>query len=63
MSDKEPMNRFLTSISSKFDVPNSCKKILQGVVFELNDGKCTDAFKIKAYDYESVKVSQRAFVE
>lgn len=63
MDKKQPMERFLTSISSKFDVPNSCKKILQGVVFELSEGKCVDAFKIKAYDYESVKISQRAFVE
>jgi len=63
MSKKEPMARFLTSISSKFDVPNSCKKILQGVVFELEEGKCIDAFKVKAYDYEEVQVSQRAYIE
>ena len=63
MDKKQPMERFLTSISSKFDVPNSCKKILQGVVFELEDGKCIEAFKIKAYDYEKVEVSQRARVE
>jgi metallophosphoesterase (TIGR00282 family) len=60
MDKKQPMERFLTSISSKFDVPNSCKKILQGIVFELEDGKCIDAFKIKAYDYEEVEVSQKA---
>ncbi len=63
MDKKEPMDRFLTSISSKFDVPNSCKKILQGVVFELEEGKCVDAFKIKAYDYEEAVVSQKAYVE
>jgi len=60
MSKKEPMDRFLTSVSSKFDVPNSCKKILQGVVFELEEGKCIDAFKIKAYDYEDVEIVQKA---
>ncbi len=63
MDKKEPMQRFLTSISSKFDVPNSCKKLLQGVIFELDDGKCIDAFKIKAYDFEEVKISQKAFLE
>ncbi len=63
MDKKEPMARFLTSISSKFDVPNSCKKILQGVVFELRDGECIDAFKIKAYDYEEIKITQKAFFE
>jgi len=60
MDKKEPMDRFLTSISSKFDVPNSCKKILQGVVFELEEGKCIDAFKIKAYDYDNIEVVQKA---
>jgi metallophosphoesterase (TIGR00282 family) len=63
MDKKQPMERFLTSISSKFDVPNSCKKILQGVVFELEDGKCIEAFKIKAYDYDEVEVSQKARCE
>lgn len=63
MDKKQPMERFLTSVSSKFDVPNNCKKILQGVVIELKDGKCLDAFKIKAYDYEAVKISQKAFYE
>jgi metallophosphoesterase (TIGR00282 family) len=63
MSEKEPMNRFLTSISSKFDVPNSCKKILQGIVMELKDGKCLDAFKIKAYDFAKVEISQQAYHE
>jgi hypothetical protein len=63
MDKKEPMQRFLTSISSKFDVPNSCKKLLQGVVFELEEGKCIDAFKIKAYDFEEPKISQKAFFE
>lgn len=63
MSKKEPLAKSLISVSSKFDVPNSCKKILQGVVFELEEGKCINAFKIKAYDYEEAQVSQRAYIE
>lgn len=63
MSEKEPIQGCLTSVSSKFDVPNSCKKILQGIVIELDEGRCKNAFKIKARDFEKVEVSQRAFFE
>lgn len=46
-----PIKRFLTGISSHFNVPDECKAILQMVVFELNDkGKCTAAEKIRLYD-------------
>jgi len=63
MDVKEPKDRFLTSISSKFDVPKKCKKILQAVVVEIEEGRVKDAFKIKAYDEEEVFVSQRAYHE
>jgi len=64
MDVKEPKDRFLTSISSKFDVPKKCKKILQAVVVEIKEGKTVDAYKIKAYDENGeVFVSQRAFFE
>ncbi len=63
MDTKQPIERFLTSVSSKFDVPNQCKKILQGVIFEIEDGKCVDAFKIKAYDEEEVDICQQAYKE
>lgn len=63
MDEKEPMQRFLTSISSRFDVPAECKKILQGIVFELVGGKCKDACKVKAYDFEEVIISQKAYFE
>jgi len=63
MDVKEPQDRFLTSISSKFDVPKKCKKILQAVVVDIEDGKVLDACKIKAYDEEEVFISQKAFFE
>ncbi len=63
MDRKEPVDKCLLSYSSKFDVSNSCKKILQGVIFELKDGKCTEAFKIKALDFGEVDITQYAYVE
>lgn len=63
MDTKQPLDRFLTSVGGKFDVPNQCKKILQGVIFEIEEGKCTEAFKIKAYDDREVEISQTAYRE
>ncbi len=63
MDIKEPLDRFLTGVSSKFDVPNRCKKILQAVVVDIKEGRVKEAFKIKAYDESEVFVSQEAFFE
>ncbi len=63
MDIKEPLDRFLTGVSSKFDVPNKCKKILQAVVIDIEEGRVKEAFKIKAYDEGEVFVSQEAFFE
>ena len=64
MDIKEPLDRFLTSVAAKFDVPNKCKKILQAVIFDINqDGKVNEAFKIKAYDDKEIFISQEAYHE
>jgi metallophosphoesterase (TIGR00282 family) len=64
MDTKEVLDKVLTGVSNRFDVPNQCKKILQCVVFELDDnGDCIDAYKLKAYDENTPKVVQKAYVE
>ena len=63
MDIKEPLERFLTSVSSKFDVPEKCKRILQGIVLEVKESKVIEAYKIKAYDEDEVFISQRAMFE
>ncbi len=64
MDVKEVLDRFLTGVSGRFDVPNQCKKILQMVIFELDsEGKCTEAFKVKTYDEALSKVVQQAYHE
>lgn len=51
MDAKIPLQRFLTGIPGHFDVPAKCKKILQTVLFDLDDeGRCTGALKIKTFD-------------
>jgi metallophosphoesterase (TIGR00282 family) len=61
--DKEaPLQRFLTGLPFSFEIPKQCKKIFQMAVFEIVDGVCTDAFKIKIYD-DKDRVIQEACYE
>lgn len=51
MDAKVPLQRFLTGMPGHFDVPSTCKKILQTIVFELDArGHCTTARRIKTFD-------------
>jgi 2',3'-cyclic-nucleotide 2'-phosphodiesterase len=50
MDKKVPLEAFLTGIKGHFEIPKSCKKILQIIVYELKDGRCVDALKIKVFD-------------
>ena len=63
MDDEVPVKRFLTSLGGHYDVQNSCKAILQMVVFELDDeGRCVGAEKIKIYD-DKPKIVTQAWVD
>lgn len=50
MEPKVPLEKFLTGMAGRFEVPEKCKKILQIAVMNLDAGKCTDAFKLKIFD-------------
>lgn len=53
MEAQEPINRFLTGISSRFSVPKpeECRHVFQMIVLETNEsGKCLWATKLKAVD-------------
>ncbi len=63
MESTAPIKKFLTGLPAKYDIPNSCKSILQLIVIELNDGKAVDGFKIKVYDEGKPQVVQKAFRE
>ncbi len=62
MDKKVPLEAFFSGIKGHFDIPKSCKKILQMVVYELHDGKCEDAFKIKMFD-NGEKIVTKAWIE
>ncbi len=50
MDKKVPLKQFLTGMKGHFDVPKSCKKILQIAIMDLSGGKCSNAFKLKYFD-------------
>jgi calcineurin-like phosphoesterase len=50
MRKEEPIERFTMGFSNKFEVPKSCKKILQMIIFDTDEGFVSNAFKIKVYD-------------
>jgi metallophosphoesterase (TIGR00282 family) len=45
-----PIKRFLTGLPGHFDVPKKCKSILQIVIMDISEGKCSKAFKLKLFD-------------
>jgi len=50
MDSKVPLERFITGVSGRFEVPEKCKKILQIAMMTLEEGKCSEAFKLKLFD-------------
>ncbi len=50
MDSKVPLKQFLTGMKGHFDIPKSCKKILQIALMDISEGKCTKAFKLKYFD-------------
>lgn len=50
MDSKVPLERFITGVSGRFEVPEKCRKILQIAIMTFDEGKCTEAFKLKIFD-------------
>ena len=50
MDAKAPIEKMLTGLSSRFDIDKNCSKIFQAIIFDIKDGKCENAFKIKAFN-------------
>ena len=63
MREEEPIQRFLTGKSNAFNViKESDFKILQMVIFELQDGKCINAQKLKFYSHNKSIVLNDAII-
>ncbi|MEA3554281.1 MAG: TIGR00282 family metallophosphoesterase [Campylobacterota bacterium] len=58
MDSKVPIQKALTGLGGHFDVPNSCKSIMQIIIMDIDeDGKAVDAFKVKLYDNKEPVIS------
>lgn len=58
MDSHAPIQRFRTGIPASNKVPKQCKKIFQMIIFELEDGKCKSAKKLKYFDDLTPRMSE-----
>ncbi|MEA3290355.1 MAG: TIGR00282 family metallophosphoesterase [Campylobacterota bacterium] len=59
MDNKVPIQKALTGLGGHFDVPNSCKSIMQVVILDIDEnGRAVDGFKVKLYDDKDDMISQ-----
>lgn len=63
MEIDEPIQRFLNGLPNRLRIPEGkgIPTIFQMMVFELKNGKCTEAFKLKAVDGGSLQETLRAY--
>jgi metallophosphoesterase (TIGR00282 family) len=59
MESQAPLKRFLTGVSSSFDIPKKCQTIFQMIVCELDAyGQAKEAQKVKIYDDKPFMISK-----
>lgn len=63
MDAKIPIEKATTGLGGHFTIPNNCKSILQIVVMDLENGKSTDAFKIKLLCNQKEEIITKAIIE
>ncbi|EES89670.1 YmdB family metallophosphoesterase [Helicobacter canadensis] len=63
MEIQEPIEKFLTGVPNRLRIPEGkgIPSIFQMVVFELENGFCKEAFKLKALDNGEIKQTLMAF--
>lgn len=62
MDKQAPLERFLTGLPARLEIPDKGKRALQMIIFELNEsGECIDAFKLKAIDHAQPHVTLQAW--
>ena len=58
MDAKVPIDKALTGIGGHFDIPSSCKSILQMAVIDIEDNKASSAVKLKLYNDQQTVETQ-----
>ena len=62
MEPSAPLKQMLTGLKAHFDIPKKCKKIMQCVVVDMQEGEAKKGFKLKLYDSGEV-IKTDAFKE
>ena len=62
MDKDAPLKRFLTGLPVSLEIPKKCKKILQMIILEIEEGKCIEAHKLRIFD-DQERVMVRALHE
>ncbi|WP_044416131.1 TIGR00282 family metallophosphoesterase [Halarcobacter anaerophilus] len=63
MNEKVPIQRAITGLGGHFEVPNSCKAILQLMVADIKEGKAVNSFKLKKYCDRDEIIKTDAIIE
>ena len=63
MDKKVPITKAITGLGGHFDIPKSCKSILQIMVMEYEHGKSIDAYKIKYLGNKNETIITKAMIE
>jgi metallophosphoesterase (TIGR00282 family) len=50
MDKDAPIKRMTTGLPASFDIPKKCKKIMQLIICDIEDGKCIKAQKLRFFD-------------
>ena len=50
MDAQGPLHQFMTGLKAHYDIPKKCKKILQCLIVDIEDGKAVDTYKLKLLD-------------
>lgn len=58
MDKDAPLKRFLTGLPASLEIPKKCKKVLQMVIMEMEEGKCIEAFKLRVFDDKETLIAQ-----
>ena len=62
MEADAPLKQFMTGLKAHFDIPKQCKKIMQCVVVEMENGVAKKGFKLKIFDSGEMFVTD-AYIE
>jgi len=50
MDESAPLERMMNSVGKHYDVPDKCKKVLQMIVADIEEGRAKSTFKIRLFD-------------